>query len=153
MPLELECIPAMEREVLQRKRSCEGRRPGKMGAIKRTVNTRGKGNNTTLHGYNMNIGSDRKTGVQRDSMFLVRVEHLLVPFLQFRSIHRGASDEDKDYGFHLEHVELLMAVKPLNRNVYLTPGFTNLDFRDKNCAKIWLYHHLHVDCEWSHMSG
>ena len=47
-------------------------------------------------------------------MFLVwGVEHMAKPLLQSRSINGGASDEDKDYGFHFEHVELLMAVKSL----------------------------------------
>lgn len=47
-------------------------------------------------------------------MCLVRVEHVMVPFLQFQSTYRGASDGNKDYGLHFEHVELLMAVKSLN---------------------------------------
>lgn len=47
-------------------------------------------------------------------MFLVwGGEHMAKPFLQSRSIDGGASDEDKDYGFHFEHVELWMAVKSL----------------------------------------
>lgn len=65
-------------------------------------------------------------------MFLVRVEHVMVPFLQFQSTQGGASDGNQAYGFHFEHVELLMAVKSLNKNIYLTPGFTDLDLRDKN---------------------
>lgn len=68
-------------------------------------------------------------------MFLVwGVEHMAKPLLQSRSINGGASDEDKDYGFHFEHVELLMAVKSLLE--MSGTCFTNLDLRDNSCAKI-----------------
>lgn len=69
-------------------------------------------------------------------MFLVTVKHMMVPYLWSISIQGGASDENKDYGFHFEHAELLMAVKSLNKNVSLTPSFTKLNLRDKNCAEI-----------------
>lgn len=50
-------------------------------------------------------------------MFLVwGVEQIMMLCLQFGSIGGGASGEDKDYGFHLEHAEILPAVPFLNRN-------------------------------------
>ena len=74
------------------------------------------------------VGMRERLKSRGTPMFLIwRVEQTMVPFLRFRSIDGGASDEDKDYGFHFEHVELLKVVKSLNRNACLTPVFTNLD--------------------------